>query len=336
MGGEVAVVPGLAGDEPEGERLRGLARGGQGAESADGAELATHPEAVEVLGARLEPLDARVHGVGEAGLGERPAMGDDAAEVLVGRDLPAHRHLLQRHPAVAVLGQRLGGQTGPQHGPVGSRGAGGDAEGEHPLGPRRRRGLDGGGVDAEREHGGGGAAELEQAATADGGGGGRAGHGDSRSGAGVLLHRLRRTWTRDESRRTSVERSRNASPDSRHSVLRAPEDSADPVVGVEEADSQDLATSSRGGQLDAARPARRWCTIRCGSPRENCPQRGIVRRALTTRPNPLRPLAHPLAPPAAPPRAGMPRATVPLMSRPSVAPGHGRSPARQERSRDDR
>src|SRR5690606_30067233 len=61
---------------------------------------------------------------------------------------------------------------------------GGDAEGEHALGLRRRRGLDGGRIDAQGDHGGGGTAELEEATAADGGGGGGARHGDSRSGAG--------------------------------------------------------------------------------------------------------------------------------------------------------
>ena len=55
------------------------------------------------------------------GLGDLVAAGDDALEGLVGRDFPVHR---------LALAQPLAGEAGPEHHAVGTRLAGGDAEGK--------------------------------------------------------------------------------------------------------------------------------------------------------------------------------------------------------------
>ena len=75
VGGEVAVVPGLAGDQAEGEGLGLRAGGRQGAEAADGTLLPAHRELVVVVGPGLQALHARGGRRGRAAAERGPGHG---------------------------------------------------------------------------------------------------------------------------------------------------------------------------------------------------------------------------------------------------------------------
>ena len=111
--GVVAVVPGLAGGDREGELVHLRARRGQRLETPDGADVAVHLEAVEVLRRRLEAVYLRVYRVGELPLGEGLAALDDVPKVPVRSHLPADGDVAAGHAAVAVIGKRVRGEAGP-------------------------------------------------------------------------------------------------------------------------------------------------------------------------------------------------------------------------------
>ena len=130
VGGVVAVVPLLAGDEGEPEQSRLGSGVGCGAGAPYRADLPQGLEPVEVFAVRFQTGDLGVDGVGEFGGGDGFSLVDHAAEALVCCNLVADRNLLVAHAAPAVGGERVGGQAGPQDDPVGVRVPGGDPKGE--------------------------------------------------------------------------------------------------------------------------------------------------------------------------------------------------------------
>ena len=79
-----------------------------------------------------------MHAVTLVSHGGRGPGAHDPAETRVGSQLPAHLEFAGVDAAAAVLGQRIRGQTGPQHDPVGRGVTRGDAEGERVPGRQAR------------------------------------------------------------------------------------------------------------------------------------------------------------------------------------------------------
>jgi hypothetical protein len=115
----VAVLVHLAGGEREGERLDACPRHRSGLGPSCGTQLRPRPETVEVLAGGLEAPNLDVERVGKFGPGEPFRASHHLPEALIFGDLPVHRHLQRRHPAVAVLRQRIGSQPRPQDHPAG-------------------------------------------------------------------------------------------------------------------------------------------------------------------------------------------------------------------------
>jgi hypothetical protein len=141
VGGVVAVAPLGAGHLTQPEAVGRRARLGHGDRPADRALVVADQEAVEELLAGLQAGGVDVHGVGGVGPGHRGPVADQAAEALVGRQLPPHRHVLGRHAAPG--GERVRGQAGPEHDGVGGRVARRHAEREgvaRQAGDRERAG----------------------------------------------------------------------------------------------------------------------------------------------------------------------------------------------------
>jgi hypothetical protein len=127
----VAVLVHLTRGDREGE-LRG--RGTLSRcrlDPAHGARLPSGSEPVEILPPVVEARQLDVNRMGQLVTRVLGASADDPPEVLVRRQLPAHRHFLFGHPAVTAFRERLGREARPQHHPpVGGRLTGGDAEAE--------------------------------------------------------------------------------------------------------------------------------------------------------------------------------------------------------------
>jgi hypothetical protein len=138
VGRVVAVLVLLAGREREDEVARRLPRCRCGLETAGLARLAGRDEAVEVLAAGLQARRLGVHRMCIAQHRQVLTGGDDLREGVVLRHLPLHRDGDVRHAAIGA--QRRRREARPQHGAVGRRIAGGDAERERISGdPQRSR-----------------------------------------------------------------------------------------------------------------------------------------------------------------------------------------------------
>ncbi len=111
---------------------------------------------------RGEARDLDVDAVGGVGRGGHVSGGDDAAELVVGGDFPAHGNV-SRQAAQPIGGQRIGGQPGPDDEAVRRGIAAGDAQrkqiGAARLGP------------AEAQHGGRDDQTGQQGAAIKAGGG---------------------------------------------------------------------------------------------------------------------------------------------------------------------
>ena len=130
---EVAVIPGLARDQPDAETIGGGPGGGKCPEAAHRTLLRPHGEAVEVVGAGLEALDTRMHGMGQLRLSQRCPACCHTSKVRSLGDLPLHRHRAQGHAAVPVLREGLGSQPRPQHDAIRTRVAAGHTEPEEVI-----------------------------------------------------------------------------------------------------------------------------------------------------------------------------------------------------------
>ena len=158
IGGVIAVLVILAAADPEAQRARARAGGGDGARAADDALLAARAEAVPIGPVGLQAGKLDMDAVGELGPGDLAAMRHDRMELLVGGDLPGHRHRRHRHPAMGL--ERIGREPRPDHEAVRRRIAGGDSEAE-------RKGGEASALGAEDSGGGersGGRARDEMAA----------------------------------------------------------------------------------------------------------------------------------------------------------------------------
>jgi hypothetical protein len=130
-----AVLPVLARREQEAQPIpapTGRRRPG----AADGADLVTDAEAVEVPGVRVQVADVDVDRVRPPGRRRGVPGAQHTPEPLVAGHLPADGHVDRRHPASR---QRLRRQPGPQHDTAGNRIAGRDAQREQPVGKRGPR-----------------------------------------------------------------------------------------------------------------------------------------------------------------------------------------------------
>jgi hypothetical protein len=126
VGGVEALLPLLARDEAEGQLVDAAAR--RRARAADRAHGRAADEAVEVLAARVEPVDLDVDRVRERRPRGRPAAVHQPPHAGILGQLPAHLDGPRLHPAVGD--ERLRREPGPEHDAVGRRIARGDAERE--------------------------------------------------------------------------------------------------------------------------------------------------------------------------------------------------------------
>ncbi len=175
VGGEVAVLVRLAGDQPDPGAVQLAAVVGGGAGASDGAAPLADGEPVPVLAAGVQAVGVHVHRPVELGVRPGRAATLGALEPLVPGDLPADPHAARRRHSGAGL-QRARREPGPQHHGLRQRVAGGDAQRERVLGEGARGefvllGVRARQVDAEGERGGGRGDGEEPAAVEPGCGG---------------------------------------------------------------------------------------------------------------------------------------------------------------------
>ncbi len=128
VGVEVALRPVLARDESEAQGIGHLVEARRGTRAADGADLPSHLEAVEVLVTRSQSEELHTHAVRLVGERRDRAASDEPPEAVVAGDLVARDVGLRRHPAADD--QRVGRQPGPQHDAARTWVARGDTERE--------------------------------------------------------------------------------------------------------------------------------------------------------------------------------------------------------------
>ncbi|MNI12003.1 hypothetical protein D3C73_651690 [compost metagenome] len=90
IGAEIAALPVRAGGDGQAQAVGGGVRGGRGQGAAGRALLALGGEAIPVVAVRGEAGDLDMNAVGRVARGGDVAGGDDAAELVVGGDFPAH------------------------------------------------------------------------------------------------------------------------------------------------------------------------------------------------------------------------------------------------------
>ena len=77
--------------------------------------MASAAEPIKVLASRLEPPQFHMYGMGVLYMGVFKAPGHHFAHRGVFAYLPGYRDASGRHPAEAVLGERVQRQAGPEH-----------------------------------------------------------------------------------------------------------------------------------------------------------------------------------------------------------------------------
>jgi hypothetical protein len=88
---------------------------GQRGGAPDRARVLAIAEPIPVAGARHQVVDDRVHAVGVLRRGTELAGRHQVVERVVGRHLPAHRHLLGGHGPSTVIHRGVERQAGPEH-----------------------------------------------------------------------------------------------------------------------------------------------------------------------------------------------------------------------------
>ena len=132
---EVTVLPLLTRRPREIELAQRLTHCGCGFGAAHRTGMRPHEEPIEVFASGLEASDIDVDRPAVELGGELDAFATDPPEVLVGRNLPPHRHHAGIH--TAQRSERIGSEPGPQH-RIGQWVAGGHAETEGVVGFHHR------------------------------------------------------------------------------------------------------------------------------------------------------------------------------------------------------